>query len=124
MTLGVAFPILPARDLVETRAFYERLGFRAVGWWPDEFGGYAIIARDDIKMHFFRFPDLSPLENYGQVYWRVEDVDALHAECHAAGIPSTGTPRLTPVEDKPWGMREFAMTDPTGNLIRVGQQLA
>ena len=117
-----AIPILPARDLQETRAFYERLGFRTTGWWPHEFGGYAILIRGDLSMHFFSFSDLSPLENYAQCYWRVNDVDALHADCAKLGLPGSGTPRLATVEDKPWGMREFALVDPNGNLIRVGQE--
>jgi hypothetical protein len=25
------------------------------------------------------------------------------------------------LEDKPWGLREFAIVDPDGNLLRVGQ---
>lgn len=57
---GIAIPILPARDLGETRAFYERLGFSAAGWWPEEFGGYAIMRRGDLSMHFFAYEDLSP----------------------------------------------------------------
>jgi hypothetical protein len=28
------------------------------------------------------------------------------------------------LEDKPWGLREFALVDPDGNLIRVGQIIA
>ena len=124
MNPGLAIPILPARDLDETRLFYERLGFRTTGWWPNEFGGYAILVRDDLIMHFFLFKEISPYTNYGQCYWRVNDVDALYEECQAAGLPKSGTPRLVPVENKPWGMREFAMSDPSGNLIRVGQPLA
>jgi catechol 2,3-dioxygenase-like lactoylglutathione lyase family enzyme len=119
---GIAIPILPARDLPETRAFYEGLGFRAAGWWPREFGGYAILVRGDLSMHFFAYEDLSPSANYAQCYWRVKDVDALHAECQATDLPSSGAPRLEPVEDKPWGMREFAIVDPNGNLVRVGQE--
>lgn len=119
---GIAFPILPARDLVETRAFYERLGFEAPGWWPDTFG-YAILRQGDLAMHFFLFPELSPLDNYAQCYWRVEDVDALYRHALTLGLPNAGTPRLDAVEDKPWGMREFAIIDPNGNLIRVGQEL-
>jgi hypothetical protein len=74
-------------------------------------------------MHFFAYEDLSPAENYAQCYWRVKDVDALHAECQAAGLPRAGVPRLDAVEDKPWGMREFAIVDPNGNLVRIGQEL-
>jgi len=124
MEPGIAIPILPARDLDETRAFYERLGFRAAGWWPKEFGGYAILRRGDLAMHFFAYQDISPSENYAQCYWRVKDVDALYAECHAAGLPSSGIPRLEAVDDKPWGMREFAIIDPSGHLVRVGQERA
>jgi len=122
MEPGVAIPILPACDLAETRAFYERLGFLVAGWWPEDFGGYAILVKGDLMMHFFAYAGLSPLENYAQCYWRVKDVDALHAECAKAGLPRLGTPRLEGVEDKPWNMREFAIVDPNGNLIRVGQQ--
>jgi len=123
MEPGIAIPILPSRDLDETRGFYERLGFRAAGWWPREFGGYAILVRGDISVHFFRFDEISPAENYAQCYWRVRDVDALYAECRSAGLPRSGIPRLDPVEDRPWGMREFAIVDPSGNLIRVGQEI-
>jgi catechol 2,3-dioxygenase-like lactoylglutathione lyase family enzyme len=123
MNPGIAIPILPARDLVDTRAFYERLGFETTGWWPDAFGGYAILRRGDLVMHFFRFPELSPLENYAQCYWRVEDVDALYQEARGAELPGSGTPRLDAVGNKPWGMREFAIVDPNGNLVRIGQEL-
>jgi len=124
MEPGVAIPILPARDLSETRAFYERLGFQAAGWWPIEFGGYAILRRGDLSMHFFSFADISPDQNYAQCYWRVKDVDALYAEFQAAGLSRSGIPRLDPVGDKPWGMREFSIIDPNGNLVRVGRQIA
>ena len=122
--LGIAIPILPSRDLVETRAFYERLGFRAAGWWPEEFGGYASMVRGDLTVHFFAYDDLSPSENYAQCYWRVKDVDALHAEYQSVGLPGSGVPRMDEVGDKPWGMREFAIVDPSGNLVRIGQATA
>ena len=122
MEPDTAIPILPARNLVETRKFYEGLGFRTAGWWPNTFGGYAILRRGTLSMHFFAYDDLSPSTNYAQCYWRVQNVDALHAECQAADLPHAGIPRLEGVGDKPWGMREFAIVDPNGNLVRVGQQ--
>jgi catechol 2,3-dioxygenase-like lactoylglutathione lyase family enzyme len=123
MEPGVSIPILPARDLAETRAFYERLGFQAAGWWPAEFGGYAILRRGDLSMHFFSFKEITPDQNYAQCYWRVNDVDSLYAEFHALGLSKFGIPRLDTVGDKPWGMREFAIVDPNGNLVRVGRQV-
>ena len=31
--------------------------------------------------------------------------------------------RLTPLEDQPWGMRDFTLTDPAGVCWRIGQNL-
>lgn len=31
--------------------------------------------------------------------------------------------RITQPTDKPWGMREFYVFDPSGNLLRVAQAL-
>jgi catechol 2,3-dioxygenase-like lactoylglutathione lyase family enzyme len=113
-----AFPILPARDLEATRAFYESIGFRTIGWWPDAFGGYAIVSNDTLELHFFRFPELDVASSYAQCYWRVSDVDALHQAVMSAGVTASQP------EDKPWGMREFALSDPNGTLVRVGQSLS
>jgi catechol 2,3-dioxygenase-like lactoylglutathione lyase family enzyme len=124
MALGIAIPILPARDLKQTRDFYERLGFTATGWWPDAFGGYAILVRDDLTMHFFSYPELSLKDNYGQCYWRVVDPEGLYSELSRADLSAWPKARVVPIEDKPWGTREFAMVDPSANLIRIGRPKA
>ncbi len=35
--------------------------------------------------------------------------------------PKQGIPRMDAIENKPWGLREFALVDEDGNLLRVGQ---
>jgi hypothetical protein len=40
-----------------------------------------------------------------------------------AQLPRNGIPRMDDLEDKPWGMREFAIVDSDGNLLRIGQVL-
>jgi len=35
----------------------------------------------------------------------------------------SGAPSLSPPADEPWGMREFTLRDPAGNLIRIGHEL-
>ena len=117
-----AEPILPARNLEETRAFYKRLGFTP--WfdgkiWP----GYEIMSRGDLVIHFFAAPELTVADNDAGCYWRVTDADRLYEECAALGLPSEGIPRLTGPCDQPWGMREFLLVDPSGNLMRVGHEL-
>jgi len=120
--LRAIIPILPSRDLVKTRAFYEQLGFATRGWWPEEFGGYAILLRDGIELHFTPMSELIPSENDSACYWRVRDVAAIHAQCRALVAAGDGIPRVSALEDRPWGMREFALVDPEGNLVRIGEE--
>jgi len=47
------------------------------------------------------------------VYLLVEDVDALHPELVAKGVPIDIAPT-----DQPWGNREIYVCDPVGNRIR------
>ena len=112
-------PILPARDLPRTRAFYESLGFTA-GYHDDR---YEILRRGRLVVHLEQTDDLDPERNGFSCYWRVTDADGLYREFAALGVPATGLPRMTEPEDEPWGMREFTLKDPSGNLIRVGHEL-
>jgi len=112
-------PILPAQDVPRTRQFYESLGFRA-GYNDDR---YDILRRGSLVVHLERHGDLAPDANHTSCYWRVADADALHREFSALGLPSEGAPSLTEPCDERWGMREFTLKDPAGNLIRVGHEL-
>jgi hypothetical protein len=75
-------------------------------------------------VHLEQTDELTPERNSVSCYWRVADADGLYREFAALGLPSDGLPRLTAPQDEPWGMREFTLKDPSGNLIRVGHQLA
>ena len=115
-------PILPSRNLRETLEFYERLGFENRGAQPPEVWNYLIIARGGIELHFFSMPEVDPLTTSAGCYLRVEDADAVHDEWDATGVPTeaeTGS-RLMAPRDTEWGMREFALVDRSGNLLRVG----
>lgn len=117
VTTDLAIPILPSRSLPATLAFYARLGFQGeiIG------GAYAIVVRGPLEIHFFAHPDLDPFASHAGCYLRVSDVDAIYLDFGQAGLPLRGQPRMDRVEDKPWGLREFAVVDEDGNLLRVGQ---
>ncbi|WP_242889146.1 bleomycin resistance protein [Actinomadura litoris] len=113
-------PVLPSRDLAETLEFYARLGFETRGSWPD--AGYLIVARGTVTLHFWHHPEVDPLATAGACYVYVDDADALHREWDGIGVPgeeATGS-RLAPPRDTDYGMREFALVDRSGNLLRVG----
>jgi catechol 2,3-dioxygenase-like lactoylglutathione lyase family enzyme len=112
-------PILPVHDLSRTRAFYESLGFTA-GYHDDR---YEILRRGNLVVHLEPRDDLVPATNRTSCYWRVTDADVLYQEFVSLELPTEGLPHLTAPYDEPWGMREFTLQDPAGNLIRVGHEL-
>lgn len=117
----VAIPQLPSRSLARTMEFYRRLGFD--GGIVSPRGDYAILRRANLEVHFFLHPTLVPEESAFGCYFRVADVDAFFRAFAATNLPSRGIPRIDPVENKTWGMREFAIVDEDGSLIRIGQIL-
>ncbi|WP_245667406.1 bleomycin resistance protein [Actinomadura macra] len=117
-------PILPSRDLDETLGFYSRLGFEERGSWPEY--GYLIVARGSVQLHFSHQTDVDPLTTAASCYLYVADADAVHREWAEIGVPTdraTGSRLVAPV-DTGYGMREFALVDRSGNLLRIGSPTA
>lgn len=118
--LGVqSTPTLPVTDLAEAKAFYERAGFHVrVYIDPDgEPGGFAFVDCDGQSVFDLGVEDIDPTRNRAGCYLVVRDVDDWHTRMERAGLP------VTPVADQPWGMREYALTDPSGNRVRIGEPL-
>jgi catechol 2,3-dioxygenase-like lactoylglutathione lyase family enzyme len=120
MKSDIAIPILPSRSLNDTLAFFRKLGFDGR---IHSHGDYAILTRGTVELHFFTHRALNPAESFAGCYLRVSDVDSIYQAFVSAGLPRKGIPRQDTLEDKPWGMREFAVVDPDGNLLRIGQVL-
>ncbi|WP_118953310.1 bleomycin resistance protein [Taibaiella helva] len=117
--LNTIHPKLPMRDKTATRAFYiGQLGFRDIG--EIDYPGYLMLEKDHIQVHFFEFKTLDPLQNYGQVYIRTNDIDTLYQQAidRRLMLPAAGY-----IENKPWGQREFSLLDPDHNLLTFGQAL-
>ena len=120
-----AVPILPSRDLQETLAFYERLGFENRGTPPEEWN-YMILGRGGIELHFIAAPSTDSLTSAASCYLFVPDADQLHGEWQevvAASEPDTGSRLEAPINTD-YGMREFVVVDQSGNRVRVGSALA
>ena len=102
-----------------TKDYYlNKLGFQLFG--DSEFDGYLMVFKDNIQIHFFEFKDLDPKENYGQVYIRTNDIDALYQTLLDNKISIHPNGHL---ETKPWGQREFALLDPDNNLLTYGETI-
>jgi uncharacterized glyoxalase superfamily protein PhnB len=110
---GSATPILPVRDMAEAIAFWTATGL-SVHPYDD---GYTFVNRNGELLHLATDPTLDPARNSSACYIHEPDVSAVHARWQAAGLP------VSELLDQPWGMREFSVRDPSGNLIRVGTNL-
>lgn len=114
--LTAIHPKLPMRDKNITRDYYiHQLGFEQSG---GDYDGYLMLHKDNIEIHFFDFKELVPADNYGQVYIRTNDIDALYQSLLDNNV--TIHPNA-PLHTKPWGQREFALLDPDNNLLTFGQ---
>lgn len=98
---------LPAENLDESIAFYERLGF-------------TLIVKNDHYARLENPEDASTLSlelraergDGAHVYFECENLDALAAELKASGVAFDNEP-----EDKPWKWREAWLRDPAGNRL-------
>lgn len=109
-------PKLPMRNQQSTLNYYvNQLGFTYKAYED-----YLMVARENIEIHFFRFENLNPLENYGQVYIRTDNIDKLYESLNSMNLPIHPNGKLS---DKPWGQREFSLLDPDNNLLTFGQAI-
>lgn len=116
----MTIPILPSADFDVTASFYGPLGFGEVGRWPAE---YLILRHEPlgIELHFSADPSVDRWTNQATCYVRFPSGDearACHASWRSAPIPEPamlGTPTATS-----YGLVEFPLIDPHGNLVRLG----
>jgi len=117
--LKAIHPKLPMRHFETTRSFYiDQLGFTQLG--DPHFRDYLMLKKENIELHFFLFPELDPLENYGQVYIRVDHIQKLNQELLDKNIRFADLGKLSL---KPWGQWECSILDPDHNLMTFGQSL-
>ncbi|MDQ3744838.1 MAG: VOC family protein [Acidobacteriota bacterium] len=111
-----AIPVLHVRRASVAEEFYcEQLGFqRRFAYRFDEARPdpcYMGLTRDDVWLHVSSFSGDGV--SGGAVFLLVEDLDALHAELVAKGVPIA----LEPTEQS-WGNREMYVEDADGNSLR------
>ena len=105
-------PTLPVTDMDEAISFYEAAGFEIERY--DE--GFAFVSRDEQStFNLDLAPHIDRARNGAGCYIIIGGVDEWHSKVAAAGLD------VTAVEDMPWGMHEFTLTDPAGNRVRIGE---
>lgn len=122
-------PILPCQTLQPVLDFYIALGFE-VTFQQKSPNPFAVVERGGIELQFFALKKYDPAASLSTCYVLTDDVDTLY-ESFRTGlkatygkIPTRGLPRIGPLKDMSYGVRQFLMTDPGGNCIRIGKQIS
>ena len=115
-SINAAVPQFLVERLDASVAFYEeRLGFSCDFVYE---GFYASVSRDRAVIHLKCAPKLAAERAHRKAgehldaYLVVSGVGELHAELAGRGAPIT-----KPLEQRPWGARDFYVEDPDGYIL-------
>ena len=110
---------VPARDFALSKQFYQDLGFE-LAWSSDDL---AYMRHGDCSFLLQNFYNEEHAGNF-MMHLLVTDVEAWWQQVEARKIASKYGTKTEPPEDRPWGLRDFVLVDPTGVLWRIGQNIA
>jgi len=107
---------LPSADLDRTIAFWTPVGFK-VG---ERFDGYLVTHAEGVELPFTvatggGSSEHAAIVRPGEAFVHVKDALALWKRLRSADVAGVGR-----VEDRDYGLREFAVMDPDGNRVRFG----
>ena len=115
--LEAAVPILAVDDLAEALDYYQRvLGFN-VEWKWGEPPYLASVCRNHVEVNLSLSPQSRPAAS--KVYFQMTGVDTYYSELTRAGAKGA-----VPLGDRPYGMRDFRIVDPSGNELSFGEARA
>ena len=104
-------PEFPLADVAAGVVYYrDVLGF-SVNYQME---GFAVMDRD--RARILLITKTARHRGIASCYVYVADADALHAELTAGGANVEAAP-----VSRPWGLREFRVFDPEGNILTLGQ---
>jgi catechol 2,3-dioxygenase-like lactoylglutathione lyase family enzyme len=109
---------VPSRDFAVSKQFYQDLGFE-LAWSSDDL---AYLRSGVSSFLLQKFYNKEHADNF-MMHLLVEDVEAWWSHVEAQGLTFRYGVSAEAPADKPWGIRDFVITDPTGVLWRIGQSI-
>jgi hypothetical protein len=107
---------VPARDFDLSKRFYQAIGF-TLEWSTEQL---ACFRHGNSCFLLENFHVQEHTDNFKMHLW-VENVDEWWK--HIAASAAAFSISVEQPEDRPWGMRDFPLTDPSGVVWRIGQAL-
>lgn len=110
-------PLLSVDELKNALDWYQRvLGFQ-IAWTWSEPAYLASVCRERVELNLGERGKAGP-PGASRVYIRLQGVDAYFERVSKAGAEIA-----TPIADRPYGLRDFCVRDPSGNQLDFGQPL-
>ena len=107
---------IPAIDFEKSKEFYVAIGFE-IPWSSDDLA-YVQHGNTSFLLQAFNEPEFA--QNY-QMHLLVESVDTWHTHLLNTGAATRFGVKIGTPADRPWGMRDFTLFDPSGVLWRIAQ---
>src|SRR5579872_899271 len=113
MKIEALSPILAVPDVLAAVAYYVGvLGFDHDFLWQDP-PTHGAVRRGPVQIQFSLNPSLASRTAGAQYFFFVRAVEEFHT-LHRAN----GAEIISPIENKPWGLREYTVRDPFGYQLR------
>ena len=109
---------VPSRDFAVSKDFYLAIGFEIP--WSD--ADLAYVRYGDTAFLLQNFHEPAHTSNF-QMHFLVENADDWHAHVVASDVAERFGVQIGAVEERPWGMRDFVMFDPSGVLWRIAHNM-
>lgn len=110
--------IFHVSDVEKSIAFYsQELGF-LVGFKLGNPTFYAGLSWGTVGLHISSTYPYQNNTGHGNLYLTFAEVDSLYEKLVAAGVEF-----YSPIGDRDYGMRDFAIKDPDGNQIGIGAEI-
>ena len=108
--------VLAVHDTAKSSQFFADLGFEVISEPP----GWVFMKKDNCMVMLGECRDAARPGELGDHsyfgYLRVDDADGYYRELETKGVQI-----VSPLSDKPWGMREFGIQSPEGHRLTIGQ---
>lgn len=109
---------VPARDFNLSKQFYQDLGF-TLAWSEPEL---AYFHHGNSAFLLQNFYNRTHADNF-MMHLLVKDVDAWWHSIDSRRVAAKYGVITQPPDDRPWGLRDFVLVDPSGVLWRIGQNI-
>jgi hypothetical protein len=110
---------VPAKDFELSKQFYNDLGFN-IRWSSD---ALACMEYGDSVFLLQNFYEEAHAKNFMMHLW-VNDADSWWDHINKKQLLEKYDIKLGKPEDRPWGMRDLTLIDPSGVLWRIGHDIS